>query len=70
MLEQSRWIIIEKIPAVTVGLQVDEAGRKHRSSRWHALGRPVTRTPITWRDALNHSMINHDHGIVVPTWSI
>jgi len=74
VLEQSRasrlaWIVIEKNPAATVDLQVDEAGRKQRS-RWHNFGQPVTRTLITRRDALNHSTIDHDHGIVVPTMSI
>jgi hypothetical protein len=64
-----RWLIIEKNPAATVDLQVDEAGRKHRSRR-HNFGRPATRTLITGRDALNCSIIDHDHGIAVPTISI
>jgi hypothetical protein len=64
-----RWIIIEKNPAATADLQVDEAGRKHRS-RWHNFGQPVTRNLITWRDALNRATIDHDHGIIVPTMSI
>ena len=61
--------IIEKDPAATVDLQVDEPGRKHRS-RWHQFGQPVTRTLIPRRDALNYSIVDHDHGIVVPAMSI
>src|SRR6266478_8771945 len=61
--------IIEKNAAAAVDLQVDEAGRKHRSGR-HSFGRPVTRALITRRDALNHPTIEQDDRIIVPSISI
>jgi hypothetical protein len=64
-----RWVIIEKDAAATVDLQVDEAGRKQRP-RWHNFDRPVIRIAITRRNALNHSTIDHDQGIVVPPMAI
>ena len=64
-----RWLIIEKKAAATVDLQVDEAGRQHRPGR-HNFGRPVIRTLITRRDALNHSTIDQDDRIIVPSISI
>jgi hypothetical protein len=64
-----RWLIIEKKAAAAVYLQVDEAGRQHRPRR-HNLGWPVIRTLITRRDALNHSTIDQDDRIIVPSISI
>src|SRR6476620_1537469 len=64
-----RRLIIEKNAAATVDLQVDEAGRKHRPG-WHDFGWPVRRTLITWRDGLNHAMIDQDDRIIVPSISI
>src|SRR3981189_2795685 len=64
-----RWLIIEKNAAATVDLQVDEAGCKHRPGR-HNFGWPVTRTLITWRDALNHPTIDQDDRIIVPSMPI
>src|SRR6266481_5387325 len=64
-----RWRIIEKNPAATVDLQVDEAGGKHRPVR-HKFGWPVARTLITRRDALNRPTIDQDDRIIVPAVSI
>jgi hypothetical protein len=64
-----RWPIIEKNAAATVDLQVDEAGRKHRSGR-HDFGWPVSRTLIARRDALNHPAIDQDDRVMVPSISI
>jgi hypothetical protein len=50
-------------------LQIDEAGREHRSDR-HNFGWPVTCTLITRRDTLNHPTIDQDDGIIVPPISI
>src|SRR5258705_5876563 len=64
-----RWVIVEKDPAATVHLQVDEAGRKQRPRR-HNIDWPLARTLTTRRDALNHSTVDYDQGIIVPTLSI
>jgi len=64
-----RRIIVEKDPAATVDLQVDEAGRKQRP-RWHDVDRTVIRSLIPRRNALNNSTLDHDQGIIVPTMAI
>src|SRR5215210_793481 len=64
-----RWLIIEKNAAPTVDLQVDEAGCKYRTGR-HSFAGPVTRTMMMRRDALNHSTIDQDDRIIVPSISI
>jgi hypothetical protein len=64
-----RWLIIEENAAATIDLQVDEAGRKHRSGR-HNFGWPATRILVTRRDALNHPPIDQDDRIIVPSISI
>src|SRR3954462_4156719 len=64
-----RRIIVEQDSAATVDLQVDEAGRKQRPW-WHDLDRTVIRSLIARRNALNHSTLDHDQGIIVPTMAI
>src|SRR6266436_3521602 len=64
-----RWLIIEENAAAAIDLQIDEAGREHRSGR-HDFGWPVTRTLITRRDTLNHPTIDQDDRIIVPSNSI
>src|SRR3954454_13117213 len=64
-----RWLIIEKNAASTVDLQIDEAGCKQRTGR-HDFGCPVTCTMMMRCDALNHSTIDHDERIIVPSISI
>jgi hypothetical protein len=61
--------IIEQNAAAAIDLQIDEAGRQHRSRR-HDFGRPVTHTLTARRDILNHPTIDQDDGIVVPSNSI
>jgi hypothetical protein len=64
-----RRIIVEKDPAATVDLQVDEAGRKQRP-RGHDVDRTVIRSLITRRNPLNNSTLDNDQGIIVPTMAI
>src|SRR5215217_74757 len=64
-----RWLIIEKNAAPTIHLQIDEAGREHCGWRHH-FGWPVTRILIMRHDALNHSTIDQDDRILVPSMSV
>jgi hypothetical protein len=64
-----RWLVIEENAAAAIDLQIDEAGREHRSGR-HNFGWPVTRTLITPPDTLNHPTIDQDDRIIVPSISI
>ena len=64
-----RWLIIEENAATAIDLQINEAGREHRSGR-HDFGLPVPRTRITRRDTLNNPTLDQDDRIIVPPISI
>ena len=64
-----RWLVIEQNAAAAIDLQVDEAGREHHSPRYD-LGWPAIRILTARRDTLNHSAVDQDDGIIVPSNSI
>jgi hypothetical protein len=64
-----RWVIIEENAAASIDLQVDEAGRKHRSGR-HNFNWPISRTLVTRRNAPNHPTIYEDDRVIAPSISI